>query len=179
MLYLYQEMKVSPWMWITGSVMPVIYIYVLYQAGLYADCAMEVYYFLAGLYGLAYWLLGKTKEGKDIPVSMTPRKLISLLTLIALVLFIVIRALLIEFTDSNVPTLDAFTTALSIIGLWMLSRKYLEQWMVWIIVDAISAGLYVYKGVYARSILYALYTIMAFYGYFKWKRLCCTQSIDD
>lgn len=176
LIYLWQEMKATAWMWVTGSVMPLIYIIVLYQAGLYADCAMEIYYFLAGIYGLVYWLFGKTKDGTLVEITYTPRKIYSLLICTFLVIFLGIRALLIEFTDSNVPTLDAITTALSVIGLWMLSRKYIEQWWVWFVVDAISAALYIYKGVYARACLYSLYTIFAVIGYLKWKRTLKEKS---
>ena len=69
------------------------------------------------------------------------------------------------------PLLDSFTTALSIIGMWMLARKYVEQWWAWIGVDAVSAGLYVYKGLDFTAALYALYTIIAIFGYFKWKKM--------
>ena len=65
---------------------------------------------------------------------------------------------------------DGFTTAMSVVGLWLLSRKYIDQWWVWLVVDAMSSGLYVYKGVYGRSVLYAIYTVMAIYGYFAWKK---------
>ena len=79
--------------------------------------------------------------------------------------------LLINFTDSNVPWLDSFTTALSIVGMWMLARKYVEQWWAWIGVDAVSTGLYIYKGLDFTAALYGLYTIIAIFGYFKWKKL--------
>ena len=78
---------------------------------------------------------------------------------------------LINFTDSNVPWLDSFTTALSIVGMWMLARKYVEQWWAWIGVDAVSTGLYIYKGLDFTAALYGLYTIIAIFGYFKWKKL--------
>lgn len=69
------------------------------------------------------------------------------------------------------PWLDSFTTALSIVGMWMLARKYVEQWWAWIVVDIVSAGLYVYKDLNFTAGLYALYTIIAIFGYLKWKRM--------
>ncbi len=170
LLYLYLEMKENIWMWIVGSIMPLIYIVVLYRAGIYADCGMEVYYFLAGLYGLFYWLTGRTKEGRAVAISHTPRKLKTMLYFYALVLWMVLGTFLDKCTDSTVPYIDGFSTSLSIIGLWMLSRKYIEQWWVWLVVDLVSTGLYIYKGIYGRSLLYGIYTVMAFYGYFVWKR---------
>jgi ABC-type branched-subunit amino acid transport system permease subunit len=85
--------------------------------------------------------------------------------------FFGIAWILIRFTDSNVPWLDSFTTALSIIGMWMLARKYVEQWWAWIVVDVVCCGLYIYKELYFTSALYGLYSIIAIFGYFKWKQM--------
>lgn len=85
---------------------------------------------------------------------------------------------LINFTNSNVPYWDAFTTALSIVAMWMLARKYAQQWLAWFIVDAVCVGLYFYKGIYFYSLLYAIYTVIALFGYRKWLRLMRTQSAD-
>ncbi len=170
LLYLYLEMKENIWMWIVGCIMPAVYIVVLYRAGIYADCGMEVYYFLAGIYGLLCWLRGRNKEGKAVTISHTPRKLKTMLYFYALVLWMILGTFLEQCTDSTVPYIDGFTTSLSVIGLWMLSRKYIEQWWVWFVVDLVSTGLYIYKGIYGRSLLYGIYTLMAVYGYFAWKR---------
>ena len=75
------------------------------------------------------------------------------------------------YTDSNVALFDALTTALSIIAMWQLSRKYIEQWIVWLIVDIISVGLYIYKGIYFYASLYFVYSIVAIIGYIHWKKL--------
>lgn len=175
-IYLILEMRTSIWMWIVGSIMPAIYIVVLYKAGIYADCGMEVYYFFAGIYGLIIWLRGKTESGTKVDISHTPRKLWTRLSLLFVVLFVAIAAFLRECTDSQVPYIDSFTTTLSIIGMWMLSRKYIEQWGVWLVVDAVSSGLYIYKGIYGRSILYAIYTIMAIYGWYAWQKKLKRQT---
>ena len=79
-------------------------------------------------------------------------------------------------TDSTVPWYDAFTTAMSIVGMWLLARKYVEQWIVWIIVDAVCVWLYAYKGIYFYSALYAIYTVIAVFGYRKWLRLIQRQN---
>ena len=76
---------------------------------------------------------------------------------------------LVTFTDSNVPALDAFTNALSIVALWALARKYVEQWLFWIVVDVVCTGLYIYKGIPFKAGLYGLYVIIAVAGYRKWK----------
>ena len=75
------------------------------------------------------------------------------------------------WTDSTVPNADSFTTTLSIIAMVMLSRKWIEQWWLWFVVDAASVGLYIYKDIHAYALLYAFYTIMAVYGYFRWLKM--------
>lgn len=169
LLYLFLEMRENIWMWIVGTIMPVIYIFVLYEKGIYADCAMEVYYFVAGIYGFWFWLRGKSKA-KPLAIQSTPRKLKTMLWLYALVLWMLFGTFLRYCTDSTVPYIDGFTTALSIIALWMLSRKYIEQWWVWFVVDIASTGLYLYKEIYGRAGLYGIYTLMAVYGYYVWKK---------
>ncbi|MBQ4277598.1 MAG: nicotinamide mononucleotide transporter [Bacteroidaceae bacterium] len=169
-IYLILEFRTSVWMWVVGCIMPAIYVVVLYKAGIYADCGMEVYYLLAGIYGLIIWLRGKTETGTKVDIGHTPRKLWPRLSLLFIILFVAIAAFLRECTDSRVPYIDSFTTTLSIIAMWMLSRKYIEQWWVWLVVDAVSSGLYIYKGIYGRSILYVIYTIMAIYGWYTWQK---------
>lgn len=90
--------------------------------------------------------------------------------------FAAIAFVLIRYTDSTVPYGDSFTTAMSIVGMWMLAQKYVEQWLVWIAVDLVCAGLYLYKGLYPTAALYALYTVIAVFGYFKWLRMMKTQN---
>ncbi len=171
LLYLWLELKENVWMWMVGSVMPVIYIFVLYEAGLYADCGMEVYYFLAGIYGLLCWMgVFSKKETPRPSISHTPRSLWIRLIFVTIFIWMGMAIFLRECTDSTVPYMDALSTALSIVALWMLSRKYVEQWWLWFAVDIISVVLYLYKGIYGRTILYGIYTVMAVYGYWVWKR---------
>ena len=73
------------------------------------------------------------------------------------------------------PWADAFTTALSVVALWMLARKYVEQWLVWIAADAACAALYAYKGLWPTAVLYLLYTVIAIAGYRKWKAICAGE----
>ena len=91
--------------------------------------------------------------------------------LLGLVFWGVIYYLLAHFTDSRVPIADAFTTAFSIIGIWALARKYLEQWFVWIVVDVVTCALYFYKDIPFKASLYALYVVIAIFGYRKWKAM--------
>ncbi len=168
--YLVLEMKQSVWMWAVGMVMPIVYAVVLYNKGIYADATMEMYYLGASIYGLIMWVRHGRKEKAPLLVSRTPRHLLFPLIRITAALWFLIFLFLYYLTDSRVPFVDSFTTALSIVALWMLSRKYIEQWWVWFVVDLVSTALYIYKGIPFRAFLYALYTLMAIYGYHVWRR---------
>ena len=172
LIYLWLEYRASIYLWIAGIVMPAVYVFVYYEAGLYADFGINIYYLLAAAYGWAVWKHGKHKErNTELPISTLPLKYLPTLAVVLVVAFVAIAWVLIRFTDSTVPWLDSFTTALSIIGMWMLARKYVEQWWAWILVDVVCCGLYIYKDLYFTSVLYGLYAIIAIFGYFKWKRM--------
>lgn len=179
-LYLYWEYKASSWLWLASIAMPALYLGVYLKAGLYADFAISIYYIAASLYGLTVWILKSKKhseEPHDTPQSTgtgiihTPRNQVAKLFAIALILTLTLGFLLSHFTDSTVPWADGFTTALSIIALWMLSKKYVEQWLVWILVDAAYVILYAYKDLWFTSALYLAYTVVAIFGYYKWKSM--------
>lgn len=179
-IYLWLEYKASIKVWIVGIIMPAIYIFVFFRAGLYADFGMNIYYLLAALYGYIGWKYQskkgtKTEGNDDLPITHAPVKLHFFLVIIVLVAWALIYYILKNFTDSNVPIADSFINALSIIALWMLAKKYVEQWIPWIIIDAISSGLFVYKELYFTSVLYTVYTIVAIFGYYKWKKMAETD----
>lgn len=176
-IYLYQEVKASIYMWITGIIMPVISLFVYYEAGLYADFGINIYYCLASIYGIFAWKYGK-KEGaeeKELPISHTPAKVYWKLATNFIACFIGIALILKLCTDSTVPWWNSFTTALSIIGMWMLARKWIEQWWVWLVVDIASIALYAHQGIFLYAALYGLYTLIAIYGYYKWKKIMQKQ----
>ena len=173
-VYLYWEYKGDIRLWIAGIIMPAISLYVYYSNGLYADFGINIYYLIVAIYGWIVWKFGFTNNKghrRVLYIVYTPRRFYLPLTAVFFALWIGIAQILIHFTNSNVPWLDAFTTALSIIGMWMLARKFIEQWWAWLLVDAVSAGLYIYKGIYFYAALYAVYAIIVFFGYRKWRRL--------
>ncbi len=175
LVYVYQEYKASIYLWITGIIMPVIYIFVYYEAGLFADFGMSIYYTLAAIYGFVAWKLFSNKEHKEVPITHIPKRYI-LPTIIAFcALWVGIYLILIHFTNSNVPILDSLGNALSIIGLWALARKYLEQWWIWIVADIELSLLYLYKDLFFTGGLYILYVIISFAGICKWKKIMATQ----
>ena len=168
--YIFLEYKASLWMWAVGFLMQALGIVLYYQKGLYADCGMEFYYLTMTVYGYWKWVRGSaTKE--NLPVRHFPKTLVLPWLLIIAAVWAIIYVLLITFTNSNVPLADSFTTALSIVGIWALAHKYLEQWFIWIAVDVVTCVLYVYKDIPFKAGLYALYVVIAIAGWRKWKKL--------
>jgi len=168
--YILLEYKANVWMWVVGFMMQSLGIVLYYQKGLYADCGMEFYYLAMTVYGFIAWMRHKQKTN-DLPIRHMPKKIAMIWLAAGLVIWIFIYFVLSHFTNSNVPVADAFTTALSIVGIWALARKYLEQWFVWIVVDIVTSALYFYKDIPFKASLYALYVVIAVFGYFKWKRM--------
>ena len=172
--YIILEYKANVWMWVVGFIMQSLGIVLYYQKGLYADCGMEFYYLAMTVYGFVAWMRHKQKT-QDLPIRHMPPKTAWIWLGIAAVIWLAIYLVLTNFTDSRVPILDAFTTALSIVGIWALARKYLEQWFVWMVVDVVTCGLYFYKDIPFKASLYGIYVVIAVFGYFKWKEMLHTD----
>ena len=180
LIYIWLEYRVNIWLWVVGIIMPALDVVLYWQHGLYGDAGMAVYYTLAAFYGFAIWKFKKTKKlHLPLPIIHMPKKKY----LPAIVFFFmawgVTYYILITWTNSTVPVLDSFTNALSFVGLWALARKYLEQWLFWIVVDAVCTMLYIQKGIPFKAGLYALYVIIAIAGYFKWKRMAKRVKCDQ
>lgn len=173
--YILLEYKASVWMWVVGFFMQCLGIVLYYQKGLYADCGMEFYYLAMTIYGFIAWMRHKQKTS-DLPIRHMPKKTAIVWIGLGLVFWLVIYLILANFTDSRVPVADAFTTAFSIVGIWALARKYLEQWFVWIVVDVVTCGLYFYKDIPFKASLYGVYVIIAIFGYLKWKKSISLQE---
>ncbi len=170
-LYIFFSIRQNILTWPTGLATSALYIIVFFQSKFYADMGLQVYYVGISIYGWYYWIKGnKPENSTTVPVRRTSKKLWFKLIAIALLLYLVILIILLNFTDSDVPFMDSFTTALSIIATWMLAKKYIEHWLIWIFVDIFSAGLYIYKELWPTVILFLVYTIMAFLGYIEWKK---------
>ena len=168
--YILLEYRASVWMWLAGFLMQALGIVLYYQKGLYADCGMEFYYLAMTVYGYWKWIHG-TASKKALPITHFPTRLVLPWLAVIAVVWAAIYWLLVTFTNSNVPLADSFTTALSIVGIWALAHKYLEQWFIWIAVDVVTCVLYFYKDIPFKASLYALYVVIAIMGYFKWRQI--------
>lgn len=154
--------------WPTGLAMVTLYIFIFYDAKLYSDMLLQVIYIFLQLYGWHAWLHGGPRQSRLSVTSVAPHHAVAWLA-ICLGGSAAWGALMHHNTDASFPYLDAFTTVSSLIAQWLMGRKKLESWLVWIVVDMVSVGLYLAKDLYLTAGLYGVFLIMAIFGYFTWK----------
>lgn len=172
LVYLLLEYRASIYVWIAGIIMPAIDLFLYWDKGLYGDFSLAVYYLLASVYGFIAWKFWR-KDGEAVeekPITHFPLSKLLPVGVVFLAVWAAVWAFLQYWTNSTVPVTDSLTNALSIVGMWMLARKYVEQWVVWIVADAIYVWLYAYKDLPFKASLYAFYIIVAFFGIRAWKQ---------
>lgn len=155
----------------TGLVSTILYVYILFEFQLYGDLIINFYYTIMSFLGWYLW--SKTKDGEDeFPISTVNRKEILVSTLIftiTLTFVALVYHFFDKFTDWT-AYVDALTTGLFFVGMWLMAKRKIENWILWIIADAISIPLYFYKGLTFSSFQFILFTIIAILGYKEWKR---------
>lgn len=186
-LYIILEYRASILLWVVGIIMPALDIYLYWSHGLYGDAGMATYYTIAAVYGYVAWKLSERKmlkvdgvrqerNTKNVGITHFKRSKILPATISFFTAWGITYYVLAYHTNSSVPVLDSFTNALSFIGLWALARKFLEQWIIWIIIDSISCYLYIIKGIPFKAFLYGLYVVIAIMGYIKWRKMMNNQE---
>lgn len=188
LIYLFLSIRENLFLWVAGFLSALFFAVLLYQSRLYADMGLQVYYLWVSIYGWIHWRSGKTKgtdESGVIPTislkSMQWFVYIGVIVLIGALLYLLLKTVpaLLAMSASDmpdVPMLDSIKTAGSIVATWMLARKILEHWLFWIVLDAFSTGIYLYKGLYLAAGLFIVYFVMAVVGYIRWKRNMSQQS---
>lgn len=169
-VYLTLSIRQSIWLWPLGALSSGLYIAVYFVNKFYADMGLQVYYLIISIYGFIAWKMHKEQKGEELRICSPTSKQWIMLSLATIAIFIFLHWLLSTFTDSPIPTGDAVTTALAITATWMLTRKMIEQWLIFIVADGVSAVLYSTKEMYLTTGLYVIYTIMAIAGYVKWRK---------
>ncbi len=156
--------------WPTGLATSLFYIAIFFREKFYADMALQFYYVVISLYGWFWWSKNNTSSDLVLKVSRSGNSYVIKALGVTLVLWLGIYLILRFATDSPLPIMDALTTAMSITATYMLARKKLEHWIIWMVVNLISAGLYLYKELYPTTLLFLIYTAMAIVGYLAWKK---------
>ena len=172
----YLSVRQNIWSWPTAIVNVGMYIVVFYRSKLYSDTGLQVVYVVLNFYGWYQWLYGG-KNRTELPVSRTGRKLAAFLVAIGAVSTALLGTLVAHNTDAALPYLDALTTSTSLVAQWMMTRKLLENWIVWVAVDVVYIGMYIYKNLYVTSFLYAVFLGLSVMGYLQWKRSLGAQSV--
>jgi nicotinamide mononucleotide transporter len=157
------------WCWPLGMVSVALYAVVFFEARLYADMGLQGLYFALAAYGWWAWLYGGEDHGK-LDVSLTsPRTKLALLV-VATAAGLALGRALSQFTDASLPFMDSTLTTFSIAAQWMQARKLLENWLVWIAVDILYVGMFLYKELYLTACLYAVFLLLAGMGFVQWRR---------
>jgi len=152
----------------TGIISVLIFVYILAHNKLYGDMGINAYYFIMSVYGWYNWTR-KDTQNHVIHISKSSFKENVYSFLIFLLFFIVLIIVLKGYTDSDVPFIDSFTTALFFVAMILMARKKIENWIAWIIGDLISVPLYFYKGLVLTSIQFLVFLGLAIAGYISWK----------
>jgi nicotinamide mononucleotide transporter len=172
LVYVWLSIRQSLYTWPAGIITSLLYCWVFFEAKFYAMMALQGYYIAISIYGWWSWRKGNDNSsvGGNLRVSLTNKNLWIRLFIINLLLTFVMYYLLRRYTDSPLPFGDTVTTTLSIIATWMLARKKLEHWLIWIFVDLLCAGLYLHRGLYPTVLLFLAYSIMAGIGFYEWRK---------
>lgn len=174
-IYVFLEIRQTIWLWPVGIITSAVYIWVFFTSKFYADMSLQGYYLVISCLGWYWWarrINGRQGDGEKRTLQVTRLKLRTgvVLGIVFVLLYAIMWLVLSRFTDSPVPGWDSFLTSLSIVATWMLARKIYEHWLLWIVVNSVSAVLFLTKGLYPTVILYVVYGIMSFAGLAAWKK---------
>jgi len=157
------------WCWPVGLLNVSLSMIVFFQSKLYYDFILQIFYFVLTIYGWIHWVHGK---GKSIvlPVTKLRRANILIAVVVTICAVIILGRIAEIYTDAALPYWDAFTTAGGIFATFWMARKKIENWIAWIIIDVVCTVIYIYKELYAFSVLYLIFAILAIIGYISWKK---------
>ena len=168
LLCVYLAARNNIWNWPIAIISVGIYIVIFFDTRLFADMGLQVYFMAMNIYGWYYWAKKPADEGK-IPVSrVTKREIVY--SIIAVIVFTIILGTGLKYTPASYPYIDSFCTACSLVAQVFLARKVLENWLIWIFVDIVYVGVYIFKGLELTAVMYAIYVGIALLGYIDWKK---------
>jgi nicotinamide mononucleotide transporter len=172
LLCVYLTTKENIWCWPTGIISSVLLAFVFFDARLYSDMLENGIYVIMQLHGWWFWLYGRKllKDQATVPIARLRVKQWIITATIILVGSAALGYSMTTYTDADFPYLDAFTTVMSLVAQYLLNKKILDNWVLWITVDVIGIWLYAAKGLYSISALYALFLVLATKGFFEWRR---------
>ena len=165
------NMRVNPLAWPLAIAASLLYFALFWNSKLYGDASLQIFFVAISVWGWWQWLRGTAANGHALQVQTLGRQGRVIALLIVLISWPAVGWFLKTYTDTDVPWWDAFPTAASIVGQWLLARKYLENWATWVVVNVVSVALFAYKGLWLTAALYAVFVLMSVAGWRAWQRL--------
>ena len=166
--YVLLAIRIHHWCWYMTLCSGALFLWLFWSVELYLMSLLQIFFMGIAIYGLFKWAPNSKKLEKRI-TKIKPKTHLYILSLIVLSSTI-IGWFLSQFTDDALPYLDTITTVASLVTSWMVAKKILENWLYWIVIDAISIYIYIERGLYLTALLFTSYLIMAALGYHQWKR---------
>lgn len=175
--YLVLAVRENSLCWYAAGISTLIFLFIFWDVKLYMESGLQIYYLAMAFYGWYQWR-GAQTETVSLRVSKWRAKQhVVALALIATLTF-VSGSLLNSGTDANLPYLDSFTTWASVVTTFMVARKILENWFYWLVIDSVSIYLYLDRELYFTSLLFAIYIVIIFFGWFAWNRSYRQREIE-
>jgi nicotinamide mononucleotide transporter len=168
----------SAWTWPVGIANNIFFLILFWTAKLYADAILQIVYIVISIFGWWHWVRGGAGH-TELLIGRTTVRAGIVFVIVTTASTALLSAVLSRFTDSAVPLGDGVTTALSLTAQYMLSRKVLENWWVWMTADMIYIVLYCYKSLYLTAVLYALFFAMCIAGYTGWRKSLVLSTARD
>ncbi|RYX93194.1 MAG: nicotinamide riboside transporter PnuC [Comamonadaceae bacterium] len=157
------------WGWPLAIISSLMYFAVFWRSKLYGDASLQIFFVTVASWGWWQWLRGVRPDGAALKVALLSRRGLLIAAGVSAILWPVTGLFLKTFTDTDVPWWDAFPTSLSLVGQYLLGRKYAENWLVWIAVNVVSVGLFAYKGLWLTVILYSIFVVLSVAGWRAWR----------
>lgn len=170
--YVILAAKQNLWCWAFAAISVILYIYICFSAQLFAETGLQCFYLIMAVYGFYSW----KKPKKTLRIKQLKASSHLLIILFGGILAFLLGFYFTTYTSAKIPIVDSFTTIFSIIATYMITQKILENWLYWIIIDAVSIYLYFSRELHLTSMLFLLYTLIAIFGYFSWIRKIDVES---
>lgn len=164
----------SLWNWPVGIINAAVFLVVFARSGLYSDTGLQVVYLLLSAYGWWYWYR-RTDTGSTVPITRIDRRATVVLCAVGIASWATLAMVTHRIPGARLPWFDAALVAASLVAQWMMTRKTLEHWIVWIVADVLYVVLFAIRGLTLTAVLYTIYTLLALRGLQQWRRAYATQ----
>ncbi len=163
-IYVVLAAKQNIWCWAAAAISVILYIFICYTAQLFPETGLQVFYLIMAFYGYYNW----NKNDGYLEITQWSAGKHLLLILLGVIFTFLMGFYFATYTDTQMPIVDSFTTVFSLFATYMVTKKVLENWLYWIVIDAVSIYLYFSRDLHLTSLLFMAYTIIAIFGYFTW-----------